>query len=554
VTDVAAVLLSFWTRRAEEEGEVWVWAPWEELLQEVKDRLGDRARILPLSRPQWIASGHVVRAWWVPWEGPRVHHPVPIAEDTPDLPEPEAVWTTLPERVQGRLPLREIRWPVERSEDLYALVVLLRDHLPRSLVVEWLARYTTHPDRFEAEVREYLERFFRDPYHLRSLKERFPRSFHLTHTEWTWEIPDIPRYLRRVERYPPQVVVDVALLPEHLSVFHQRMARHRPFDLFQKDPFPWPPPYRGWSRSLREEPWVRFFGGWAWIPEVPVEQGSGVVAVIRGRRPVPGVQASAPCGQSLPPPEVREERLLRVNGIRLPLSGDVENLPPLTELERFHISVEDLPERTLPPPPPLSVAGLIRYTPEKALRRLPHWVDVLVEHGLLLNPLCREIHADFPFGEIARRLILRFLGRKDLFQDRVFLPRPGELVPAAPLLPQDLVEAFPHRVDLRDLEALWERIVRHFMAHFMPPARIREVKIEVRLGRRVVAEQVIPVGVVEPGFTLALPLTLHPLRGGKLVPVRLDVVHAAMGLPERLARLAALCPETPLAELVAHLP
>ncbi len=554
MTDVAAALLSFWARRAEEGKEIWVWAPWMEVLQEAQRRWGDGIRVLPLSRPGRTATGERVRAWWVPWEGPRVHHPIPLTEDVPALPEPETVWAEQPERVQGRLPLREIRWPVERPADLYALVVLLQKHLPRQLVAGWLGHYTTHPDRFETEVREYLERFFRDPQHLRALLERYPRSFRVTRTGWRWEVPDIPRYLRQVERYPPQVVVDVALLPEHLPIFHARLAHHRPLDLFQEPSLPWPPEPRGWSRSPRKEPWARFFGGWVWIPELPGREASPVVAVVRGRHAIPGVPARAPCGHMLPPPENREDRVLRVNGISLTLAGNLEDLPPLAEVERFHVHVEELPERMLPPPPPLSVAGLIRHTPENILRRLPHWLEVLVDEGLLLDPLCRDVHADLPFAEIARRLIVRFLERENLFRDRDFTPRPGELVPVAPLLPQDLMEVFPRRVDLRELEKVWERIVRHFMAHFMSPARIREVKIRVRHRRQIVAEQVIPVGVVDPGFTLALPLTLHPLRGGKLVPVRLDVTRTTATLSERLARLAALCPETPLSELISHLP
>lgn len=553
--DLGSFLLSLWSRVAEEEGSVLVWAPWPDVLEACREALGDRARILPLPRPHRMPDGHRVKAWWVPWAGPRVHHPVPPSPDEPELPEPRAVWEREMQVVRGRMPLRTLRWPPGQVEDLYALVVLLRDRLPEPLVAGWLARFATHPERFQEEAGEYLARFFRDPHHLRTLKEQFPESFVLSPSGWRWEVPDVPRYLKRVEHYPPWVRVEVALHPEHLPVFHARLARYRPHDRLDGST-PWPPEPRGWSVSPRKEPWIWFSGGWAWIPEhwVVSEPRPSVVPVVGGRHAIPGVRGKAPCGHALPPPEEHLERVLRVNGFSLSLGEDPEDLPSLEDVERLRVQVEELPEREVPPPPPLTVAELIRHTPEPALRRLPHLLDTLVEAGILLHPASREIHGEIPFDEVARRLVIRFLGRPVHRSAPEDFPRPGELVPVAPLLPRDLVEIFPRRVDLRELEGIWDRIVRRFMAHHMPPARIREIRIRVTYRRKVLAERVVPVGVVEPGFTLAAPLTLHPFRGGKLVPVRVELVQTVAGLPERLARLAALCPETPLRELLEKIP
>lgn len=540
---IAHAIHRYWEEKLARGEKVEIWAPWDEVTETF---LRDHPRVRLLPKREGREAG------WVPWAGPRYHRILSrrSMEELVDLPPPTLVWDKPVQRVWGRMPTRRIQWPTQNRGDLYALLILLLHVLPTKMLGRWFALFKKQPKRFQEEVQAFLETFFRDRHHLHTLQNRFPQTFTSTHGGWQWEVPDLPAYIRRIERYPPNVVTEVVCFPEHFPIILHRLALLRPLDqLDAESPPMWPPPPEGLSTLPWKDSYVYFHGGWVWIPQETLPP-----RVCGGRHPLPGLLLTPPCPHHLDPPNVHSRYVLKVNGLSIPIDPITpEDLPPPKDVERIRIRVQDRGTQKIPPPHPLRLSDVVRQTPVESFWRLVGWLEALEREGLILAPHTREIHAHIPFEHLARRLLVRFLGDTTSSQGS-YEWKPGDLVPLRPLMPEELVEIFPNHKDIENLQKLWGAIVRHWMAAFLPPAKVHVVQIEARYRQKVLGRVEVYTSVAEPGFALVAPPPLHPGLSEHLVPVRILREEREEPLSHRLARMVDACPETPLRELVRRVP
>ncbi len=201
----------------------------------------------------------------------------------------------------------------------------------------------------------------------------------------------------------------------------------------------------------------------------------------------------------------RPRRLARITVDGQTLSLPVpEDLPGETIEQRLRqestVQVEET-EVEVPPPPPASPGRLLQQEATSNLKGLLDallalWRAGLISHPYRAAPLSR-------YAEVAEVL----LAERDLATPQPLSTETRGLVPVRPFLDLDLrALAVRFRVPPSAIP-VYRRILLHFLAQFLPPARVQATRIRLHTPFGT-AEHLRAQKILEVGFTALLPLNL----------------------------------------------
>ncbi len=232
---------------------------------------------------------------------------------------------------------------------------------------------------------------------------------------------------------------------------------------------------------------------------------------------------------------VRRTAQITLDGLSLQVPVPEE--PSEEEIERrlreeSRIEVEET-EVEVAPPPPASPGRLLQETPGTSLHDLANMLFQLWRAGLVSHPHRAVSLAQY--AEVAQVL----LEERGLASPRMPSETIQGLAPVRPLLDLDLralAERF--RIPSRTFP-LYRQILLHFLAQFLPPARVQATRIRLHTPYGT-AEHLRAQRILEVGFTALLPL-----------PMDFGVVYPDL----QITRIRLLPPPTPafsVAEFVDH--
>ncbi len=193
---------------------------------------------------------------------------------------------------------------------------------------------------------------------------------------------------------------------------------------------------------------------------------------------------------------------VNVDGLFFEFSLPTDEEHPENRRKEIQVSVT-VEEAEIPPPPPHTLETLVQAPAESLLKAQLQSLQHLYQLGLITTPWVETRIGPF-FTELARRYVLSVWGESYLTPS---LPEGSGILTTRPIDRQDLallVKRFPLKALALEL---YDRIFRRWIAGFLRPTQVRQVRIRVETpwGTQ---EKTIPFEILEMGFNVLVPVKL----------------------------------------------